>query len=148
MGVLTGAVGWRMALEAIAEGGCGNACPDWARDALDRVAGVEPPPLPGDPPAHDIQGGGDRASSVSGDVGPSHRPSEHPPETGDDVLWEAGNLSDVLRPDSNPADAFGRHFFRCFFCHIGDRYVSDYFCETGRELLVAVLDECYERERA
>jgi hypothetical protein len=45
-----------------------------------------------------------------------------------------------------PADAFGRHFFRCFFCRIGDNRIEDHFCETGRDLLVAVLDECYERE--
>ena len=39
------------------------------------------------------------------------------------------------------AEAFGRHFLRCFFCHIGDRYTDDHFCETGRELIVAMLDE-------
>jgi hypothetical protein len=39
------------------------------------------------------------------------------------------------------AEAFGRHFLRCFFCHIGDRYTEDHFCETGRELIVAMLDE-------
>jgi hypothetical protein len=40
-----------------------------------------------------------------------------------------------------PADEFGQHFFKCFFCHIGDRYMEDHFCETGRELIVAMLDE-------
>jgi hypothetical protein len=44
-------------------------------------------------------------------------------------------------PAVPPAEAFGKHFFRCFFCHIGDRYVEDHFCETGRELIVAMLDE-------
>jgi len=39
------------------------------------------------------------------------------------------------------AEAFGRHFFKCFFCHIGDRYTEDHFCEIGRELIVAMLDE-------
>ena len=45
-----------------------------------------------------------------------------------------------------PSEAFARHFFRCFFCRIGDNRIEDHFCETGRDLLVAVLDECYERE--
>ena len=40
-----------------------------------------------------------------------------------------------------PAEAFGKHFLRCFFCHIGDRYTEDHFCEKGRELIVAMLDE-------
>jgi hypothetical protein len=44
-------------------------------------------------------------------------------------------------PVLNTANAFGAHFFRCFFCRVGDRYVTDYFCETGRELIVAMLDE-------
>ena len=40
-----------------------------------------------------------------------------------------------------PAEAFGRHFLRCFFCHIGDRYTEDHFCEKGRNLMVTMLDE-------
>ena len=49
----------------------------------------------------------------------------------------------VLPVDVTPPahDIFCQHFFRCFFCHIGDRYIEDHFCETGRELLVAMLDE-------
>jgi len=43
-----------------------------------------------------------------------------------------------------PGEAFGRHFLRCFFCHIGDRYTEDHFCEEGRELIVALLDELVE----
>ena len=43
-----------------------------------------------------------------------------------------------------PAEQFCRHFFRCFFCHIGDRYTEDHFCEEGRELIVAMLDEVAE----
>jgi hypothetical protein len=39
------------------------------------------------------------------------------------------------------ANAWGTHFLRCFFCCIGDRYTQDRFCETGRELIVAMLDE-------
>jgi len=39
------------------------------------------------------------------------------------------------------SEAFCRHFFKCFFCRIGDRYTEDHFCETGRELIVAMLDE-------
>jgi hypothetical protein len=42
------------------------------------------------------------------------------------------------------AEAFGRHFLRCFFCHIGDRYTEDHFCEEGRELIVEMLDELVE----
>jgi len=45
-----------------------------------------------------------------------------------------------------PADAFGKHFIRCFFCRIGTRTTEDHFCEPGRELLVAMLDEVYEKE--
>jgi hypothetical protein len=44
-------------------------------------------------------------------------------------------------PAVPPNEAFCRHFFKCFFCHIGDRYIDDHFCETGRELIVAMLDE-------
>jgi hypothetical protein len=40
-----------------------------------------------------------------------------------------------------PAEAFCRHFFRCFFCRIGDNRIEDHFCETGRELLTEMLDE-------
>jgi len=43
--------------------------------------------------------------------------------------------------EETPSEAFCRHFFKCFFCHIGDRYMDDHFCETGRELIVAMLDE-------
>lgn len=43
--------------------------------------------------------------------------------------------------DLTPAEAFGRHFLRCFICHIGDRYENDHFCEKGRDLIVAMLDE-------
>ena len=45
-----------------------------------------------------------------------------------------------------PAEAFGRHFLRCFICHIGDRYEADHFCETGRELIIAMLDEIAEKD--
>ena len=45
------------------------------------------------------------------------------------------------RTDAAAADTFARHFFKCFFCHIGDRYTEDHFCEMGRELIVAMLDE-------
>jgi len=44
-----------------------------------------------------------------------------------------------------PTEAFCSHFFKCFFCHIGDRYMEDHFCETGRELIVAMLDEAEGR---
>jgi hypothetical protein len=44
-------------------------------------------------------------------------------------------------PAFTAADAFGTHFFRCFFCRIGDNRIEDHFCETGRELIVAMLDE-------
>lgn len=40
-----------------------------------------------------------------------------------------------------PSDAFAHHFLRCFFCHVGDRYTDDHFCETGRDLIVAMLDQ-------
>lgn len=46
-----------------------------------------------------------------------------------------------LVDSETPSEAFCRHFFKCFFCHIGDRYTDDHFCETGRELIVAMLDE-------
>ena len=81
-----------------------------------RVAGVEPflrSSLPGAPPAHDRAGG---ETQSGGEQGP--RTTEYP-----------------------PAQAFGRHFFRCFFCRIGDNRIEDHFCETGRELIVAMLDE-------
>jgi hypothetical protein len=45
-----------------------------------------------------------------------------------------------------PYEQFGRHFLRCFTCHIGDRYIEDHFCEAGRELLVVMLDEIAERD--
>jgi len=47
----------------------------------------------------------------------------------------------VLPGEVPPAEQFCRHFFRCFFCHIGDRYTDDHFCEEGRELMVAMLDD-------
>lgn len=40
-----------------------------------------------------------------------------------------------------PSDAFAHHFIRCFFCRVGDNYIQDHFCEKGRELLVALVDE-------
>ena len=43
--------------------------------------------------------------------------------------------------EAPPAEQFCRHFFKCFFCHIGDRYTEDHFCEEGRELMVAMLDD-------
>ena len=49
--------------------------------------------------------------------------------------------SSVLPEEAPPAEQFCRHFFRCFFCHIGDRYTEDHFCEEGRELMVAMLDD-------
>ena len=48
--------------------------------------------------------------------------------------------------EAPPAERFCRHFFRCFFCHIGDRYTEDHFCEDGRELIVEMLDEVWDRE--
>ena len=57
--------------------------------------------------------------------------------------------SPTLPGDDPPAhDIFAKHFFRCFFCHVGDRYTEDHFCEDGRELLVAMLDEIHDREFA
>jgi hypothetical protein len=50
---------------------------------------------------------------------------------------EAGTTWPLL----TAANAWGTHFLRCFFCCIGDRYTQDRFCETGRELIVAMLDE-------
>jgi hypothetical protein len=50
-------------------------------------------------------------------------------------------LREVATPIPTASDEFCRHFFKCFFCHIGDRYTDDHFCETGRELIVAMLDE-------
>jgi hypothetical protein len=47
-------------------------------------------------------------------------------------------------PAVPPSEAFCRHFFRCFFCRIGDNRIEDHFCETGRELLTAMLDEMWE----
>ena len=44
-----------------------------------------------------------------------------------------------------PAEAFYRHFRRCFTCHFGDRYTADHFCETGRQLCIAILDEIHDR---
>ena len=37
--------------------------------------------------------------------------------------------------------AFDSHFKLCFFCHIGDRYTEDHFCEEGRDLIIAAFDE-------
>ena len=48
------------------------------------------------------------------------------------------------RADAAAAEAFCRHFFKCFFCHIGDRYTEDHFCEKGRELIVKMLDGVWE----
>ena len=48
------------------------------------------------------------------------------------------------RTDAAAAEAFCRHFFKCFFCHIGDRYTEDHFCEKGRELIVKMLDGVWE----
>jgi hypothetical protein len=44
-----------------------------------------------------------------------------------------------------PAEAFYRHFRRCFTCHFGDRYTNDHFCEIGRELCIAILDDIHDR---
>lgn len=49
-----------------------------------------------------------------------------------------------LVPPPPAHDAFCQHFFRCLFCRIGDRYTDDHFCESGRDLLVAMLDEKWE----
>ena len=49
---------------------------------------------------------------------------------------EAGDLSPRGFPPPSPSEDFCRHFFKCFFCHIGDRYTEDHFCETGRDLIV------------
>ena len=101
-------------------------------EQLKRVAGVEPlatSSLPGDPPAHDLLGGGTEQRQGGTQRPPSAERHRPPP------------------PDS-PADAFGKHFLRCFFCHIGDRYIEDHFCEEGRELMVAMLDELHDREFA
>jgi len=83
-----------------------------------RVAGVEAASSLPDaqrPPAHDIQ----------------HDPA---------LVMKAG----TTWPPPCPGEAFGRHFLRCFFCRIGDRYTEDHFCEEGRELIVALLDELVE----
>lgn len=58
----------------------------------------------------------------------------------------ASSLPDAQLPPAHdsPGEAFGRHFLRCFFCHIGDRYTEDHFCEEGRELIVEMLDELVE----
>ena len=58
---------------------------------------------------------------------------------------EISSLSAPMTPPVTPSEAFGKHFLRCFFCCIGDRYTNDYFCEKGRELLIAVLDEYAEK---
>ena len=55
-------------------------------------------------------------------------------------------LPSGVPPAAPPSEAFARHFFRCFFCHVGDRYTNDHFCEDGRDLLVAMLDEIHDRE--
>jgi hypothetical protein len=87
-----------------------------------RTAGVEQSPsqvpaLPPPYPYHDCREGG----------------------TGPEAESE-GPVCSVL-PSQHPADVFGAHFFRCFFCRIGDNRIEDHFCETGRELIVAMLDE-------
>jgi len=51
------------------------------------------------------------------------------------------HLERTTWPVLNAANAWGAHFFRCFFCRIGDNRIEDHFCETGRELIVAMLDE-------
>ena len=107
--------------------------------ALKRVAGVEPFYLPsGVPPAHD---------SLWHPIDDPHRESPPDIQGGGNAPAGASVVSPrVGRPPEPPSDAFARHFFRCFFCRIGDNRIEDHFCETGRDLLVAVLDECYERE--
>jgi len=77
-------------------------------------------------------------------VEPFYLPSGVPPAH-DRVGAEVAGDAQASAP-APPSEAFGRHFFRCFFCRIGDNRIEDHFCETGRDLLVAVLDECYERE--
>ena len=102
---------------------------------MKRVAGVEPFYLPsGVPPAHGSTG-----------VGVAAEPAEVTPitrETGAQVGVQVEQASAPVPP----SEAFAKHFFRCFFCHVGDRYTEDHFCEDGRDLLVAMLDEIHDRE--
>ena len=132
---------------------------DLARNALERVAGVEPlatSSLPGDPPAHERPAGGPGLISGGRDSGPrvaptgvrETTPSGGVPRLAVDETRQGGRLHTRYPDPATPSDEFGRHFFRCFFCRIGDRYVTDYFCETGRELMVAMLDELHDREFA
>ena len=59
---------------------------------------------------------------------------------------EAPSLSSQMSEAPPAHDIFCQHFLRCFVCHIGDRYIEDHFCEEGRDLMVAMLDELAERE--
>ena len=50
-----------------------------------------------------------------------------------------------LVEETPPAhELFCRHFFRCFFCHVGDNILEDHFCEEGRKLMVEMFDEAWE----
>jgi hypothetical protein len=69
---------------------------------------------------------------------PSQVPALPPPYPSDHEPCRC----DHCQPTS--ALAFCQHFYLCFFCRVGEsgRYpVEDHLCETGRELIVAMLDE-------
>jgi hypothetical protein len=106
---------------------------------LERVAGVEQSPsqVPALPPPHSYP---DRAG-----VGVAAEPEAEPRAAAADTARRAEQASTPALPPYPPAltaaQAFGAHFFRCFFCRIGDNRIEDHFCETGRELIVAMLDE-------
>ena len=117
---------------------------------FERVVGVEARRSPKLPPTHDLEMDG---ASVVPDpccvcAGDAHR------GTGADLAGEVGRVRTAEspgktrlsgHPSQDPTDAFCEHFFRCFFCRVGDRLVNDYFCRDGRDLMVAMLDDRYER---
>ena len=82
-----------------------------------------------------VQGGG-------GSPPPSGFPRRPPEPTCTAGVEQSPSQVPALPPPYlSPADEFGQHFFRCFFCRIGDNRIEDHFCKTGRELIVAMLDE-------
>ena len=96
-----------------------------------------------------VQGGETRAQAAH-EVSPRTGPAARPPELTRVAGVEPSPTlpGDMDPPAHDPAEAFGQHFFRCFFCRIGDNRIEDHFCETGRELIVAMLDEIHDREFA